>query len=293
MAKQALLDLSVSDVHVPGALGNHIGGVGQKPAHGGDKRRKHAALVVVRNPSGHVLTVSRPEPPHEQSIPGGLVERGETYEQAAMRELNEECGVTAHTLQHVCDLTSPTDGRTVHVYRADTWSGEPSAKEANSRVAWLHPNDLLEQSKLYRSSLQTIMSAGGLEAPRAPSSTTTMAEISTKTRNALPDEAFALPSQRKYPIHDANHVRNAAARLAQAKAKGKISDADYATASANIAKAEKKFGIGEATKASDRARRLCLVAAANLNCEAVTHAAMSDAGGVAILPPLPITTESA
>ncbi len=70
-----------------------------------------------------------------------------------------------------------------------------------------------------------------------------MATISTGKRNALPDSKFALPAQRKFPIHDASHVRNAAARLAQVKKAGKISDADFRTARAAIRRAAKRFGI--------------------------------------------------
>lgn len=81
----------------------------------------------------------------------------------------------------------------------------------------------------------------------------TMSEISTEKRNALPAGKFALPDKRKYPIHDANHVRNAAARLQQAKKKGKISDADYSKARAAIARAAKKFGIESEFNASDDA----------------------------------------
>lgn len=39
-------------------------------------------------------------------------------------------------------------------------------------------------------------------------------ELTAKSRNALPDESFALPG-RRYPIHDARHARNALARVAQ------------------------------------------------------------------------------
>jgi hypothetical protein len=40
-----------------------------------------------------------------------------------------------------------------------------------------------------------------------------MAKLTTETRNALPDSAFALPG-RRYPIHDINHARDALARVA-------------------------------------------------------------------------------
>jgi hypothetical protein len=41
-----------------------------------------------------------------------------------------------------------------------------------------------------------------------------MSVLRAKTRNALPDSAFALPG-RRYPIHDLEHARNALSRVAQ------------------------------------------------------------------------------
>lgn len=41
------------------------------------------------------------------------------------------------------------------------------------------------------------------------------AELTAKKRNALPKTAFAIPSERAYPIHDLAHARNALARVAQ------------------------------------------------------------------------------
>lgn len=39
-----------------------------------------------------------------------------------------------------------------------------------------------------------------------------MAKLSSKTRNKLPDSAFALPGKRKFPIENPSHARNALAR---------------------------------------------------------------------------------
>lgn len=50
-----------------------------------------------------------------------------------------------------------------------------------------------------------------------------MAKLTSKQRNALPDSAFALPKQRKYPIMDPSHQKNAKARASQQEAKGHIS----------------------------------------------------------------------
>src|SRR5260370_7561083 len=55
----------------------------------------------------------------------------------------------------------------------------------------------------------------------------------TKQSN-LPDSVFAFPTQRKEPLTDANHVRNAVARFDQVEG---VSDADRALAWANIDKA--------------------------------------------------------
>jgi len=50
-----------------------------------------------------------------------------------------------------------------------------------------------------------------------------MAKLTTKERNALPDSAFALPAQRKYPIMDESHRKNAKARASMMEHKGVIS----------------------------------------------------------------------
>jgi hypothetical protein len=56
----------------------------------------------------------------------------------------------------------------------------------------------------------------------------------------LPDSVFAFPKQRKEPLTDASHVRNAIARFDQVIG---VSDEDRALAFANIKKAAKHFGV--------------------------------------------------
>lgn len=56
----------------------------------------------------------------------------------------------------------------------------------------------------------------------------------------LPDSVFAFPAQRKEPLTDANHVRNAVARFDQVE---NVSDADRALAWANIEKAAQHYGV--------------------------------------------------
>ena len=56
----------------------------------------------------------------------------------------------------------------------------------------------------------------------------------------LPDSVFAFPKQRKEPMTDAAHVRDAMARMDQVKA---VSDADRDLAFANIKKAAEHYGV--------------------------------------------------
>jgi hypothetical protein len=42
-----------------------------------------------------------------------------------------------------------------------------------------------------------------------------MARLAAKRRKALPKSSFAYPRERKYPIHDKAHARNALSRAAQ------------------------------------------------------------------------------
>lgn len=42
-----------------------------------------------------------------------------------------------------------------------------------------------------------------------------MAKLTTKQRNAMSPETFALPRERKYPLNDASHARNALARVSE------------------------------------------------------------------------------
>ena len=59
-------------------------------------------------------------------------------------------------------------------------------------------------------------------------------------RSDLPDSVFAFPKQRKEPLTDASHVRNAIARFDQTI---DVSDKDRELAFANIKKAAHYYGV--------------------------------------------------
>lgn len=118
-----------------------------------------AAIAIVRDPAGRVLAVSRPEPPHEMAIPGGMIDEGETPEQAATRELEEETGVQIGELTAHGTFVSP-EGRLVHVFSSGRWTGDPEAREPDTSISWLTPKGLLGQAHNFRSTVEEILERG-------------------------------------------------------------------------------------------------------------------------------------
>ena len=64
--------------------------------------------------------------------------------------------------------------------------------------------------------------------------------VSTAEENRMAKQEFAFPKQRKEPIHDARHVRNAVARFDQVE---NVSDADRDRAWKRITTAAKRFDV--------------------------------------------------
>lgn len=65
-------------------------------------------------------------------------------------------------------------------------------------------------------------------------------ELQTRDRNKLESQSFAFPKQRKEPLTDADHVRNAVARFDQVEG---VSDADRDRAWRKIRAAARRFGV--------------------------------------------------
>ncbi|XP_068606426.1 oxidized purine nucleoside triphosphate hydrolase [Brachionichthys hirsutus] len=70
---------------------------------------------------------------------GGKVQQGETIEEAARRELQEESGLTVDALEKIGNIKFEFVGETqlldVHVFRADTYNGEPTESD-EMRPQW-------------------------------------------------------------------------------------------------------------------------------------------------------------
>jgi hypothetical protein len=78
------------------------------------------------------------------------------------------------------------------------------------------------------------------QAARHKSTSSSSAGMSTKKRNDLPDSAFAFPKERKEPLSDAKHVRNAVARFDQVEG---VSDSERDEAWKRIKRAAKKYDV--------------------------------------------------
>ena len=67
-----------------------------------------------------------------------------------------------------------------------------------------------------------------------------MAKLDDEDRGRLPDREFAFPEQRKEPLEDASHVRNAVARFSQVEG---VSDAERDKAWRRIEAAAKSSAL--------------------------------------------------
>ena len=67
-----------------------------------------------------------------------------------------------------------------------------------------------------------------------------MSELSEAQRDRLDDDKYAFPKERKEPLNDADHVRNAVARFNQVEG---VSDSERDEAWSRIKKAAKKHDV--------------------------------------------------
>jgi ADP-ribose pyrophosphatase YjhB (NUDIX family) len=109
-----------------------------------------ASVAVFRE--GKVLLAARVNPPgaHVFSLPGGLVEIGETLEEAALRELMEEVVVEARIIGfvgHVEVIERDAEDKirrhfVVNTFAAEWVSGEPQTGPEAAAVQWTDPASL-------------------------------------------------------------------------------------------------------------------------------------------------------
>lgn len=117
-----------------------------------------AGILVHRD--GRLLLIERRRPPYGWAPPAGHVDDGETYAQAALRELREEVGLTAscltviHRARYGNRCRRPRgDHHAWEVFTADT-TGEPVRSEDETRaMRWVTPGELDELVAVTRNHL--------------------------------------------------------------------------------------------------------------------------------------------
>lgn len=106
---------------------------------------RHVTLVFLRRDSEILLAMKKVRfGAGKWNGAGGKVEPGETYEQAAVRECQEEIGVTPRALQKVGELhfyDLPNVEHYCHIYIATDWQGSPSESE-EMRPQWFKLADI-------------------------------------------------------------------------------------------------------------------------------------------------------
>ncbi len=108
------------------------------------------AKVLVVDIDGNILLLRRSEThpyyAHHWDFPGGEVEKGESPSLAALRELEEETGISLNASQITNVFEKETEPNTVHIlYKADLNESRPNVTVSweHDRHVWLGQDEIL------------------------------------------------------------------------------------------------------------------------------------------------------
>lgn len=105
------------------------------------------AVGIIRNDAGEIYITQRAADAHmanKWEFPGGKIESGETAEEAMIRELEEEVGITASEPQlfDKLEYAFPDRHITLWFWLVENWQGEPWGKEGQPG-RWVAQNALI------------------------------------------------------------------------------------------------------------------------------------------------------
>lgn len=96
-------------------------------------RRRRAAMLRRTREAGTMWT-----------FPGGKVEEGESHEEAVVRELREEIGLSCHVTRRIGERVHPVTGRTITYFLCKAAGGKSRNLERNKAddIRWLTPREI-------------------------------------------------------------------------------------------------------------------------------------------------------
>ena len=101
-----------------------------------------SVAALISNDKGEILLVNSPR--RDWEYPGGIIEPGETFEQALKREVREESGVEIEITSFV-GICKNVDKDIVNIdFTARYTGGELAVSEESTEVAWFSPEKAIE-----------------------------------------------------------------------------------------------------------------------------------------------------
>lgn len=107
------------------------------------------SVGIIRNTAGEIYITQRAADAHmahKWEFPGGKIEAGETPQDAVIRELQEEVGISATSLHQFDKLEYQFPDRhiTLWFWLVDGWEGEPWGKEGQPG-RWVAQQELVAE----------------------------------------------------------------------------------------------------------------------------------------------------
>ena len=107
------------------------------------------SVGIIRNTAGEIYITQRAADAHmahKWEFPGGKIEAGETPQDAVIRELQEEVGISATSLHQFDKLEYHFPDRhiTLWFWLVDGWEGEPWGKEGQPG-RWVAQQELVAE----------------------------------------------------------------------------------------------------------------------------------------------------
>ena len=106
---------------------------------------KYAVCALIRD-KGKVLSVTRKDDHDDYGLPGGKVDPGENCEEALVREVEEETGITVSDYYHC--YSSKSHGRTCRTYMIKEWEG-PIETDEDGLVEWVDMDFLKKEQHTF------------------------------------------------------------------------------------------------------------------------------------------------